>query len=82
MQFDSYIYALFLPIVFIVYWLFSRKITLQNVFLLIASYTFYGWWNWKFLGLIAFTSLTTFLSGLWIARAKHSTAKWLLWSNI
>ncbi len=82
MQFDSYIYALFLPIVFIVYWLLSRKITHQNVFLLIASYTFYGWWNWKFLGLIAFTSLTTFLSGLWIARAKHSTAKWLLWSNI
>ena len=82
MQFDSYIYALFLPIVFIVYWLLSRKITLQNIFLLIASYTFYGWWNWKFLGLIAFTSATTFLSGLWIARAKHSSAKWLLWGNV
>lgn len=82
MQFDSYIYALFLPIVFIVYWLLSRKVTIQNIFLLIASYTFYGWWNWKFLGLIAFTSATTFLSGLWIARVKHSTAKGLLWGNV
>lgn len=82
MQFDSYIYALFLPLVFVGYWLLARKRTLQNIFLLVASYTFYGWWDWRFLGLIAFTSLTTFLSALCMDGANRRTAKCLLWTNV
>lgn len=82
MQFDSYIYALFLPLVFVGYWLLAKKRTLQNIFLLVASYTFYGWWDWRFLGLIAFTSLTTFLSALCMDGANRRTAKCLLWTNV
>lgn len=82
MQFDSYIYALFLPLVFVGYWLLARKRTLQNIFLLVASYTFYGWWDWRFLGLIAFTSLSTFLSALCMDGVNRRTAKGLLWVNV
>ena len=61
MQFDSYIYALFLPLVFIVYWTLRNHLKWQNLFLLIASYVFYGWWDWRMLGLIMLTSATTWL---------------------
>lgn len=71
MQFDTYIYALFLPIVFALYWALRKKLFWQNVMLLIASYIFYGWWDWRFLGLIAITSASTFLTGLAI-KPDHS----------
>ena len=44
MQFDSYTYALFLPLVFLVYWGLRERLRLQNLFLLAASYVFYGWY--------------------------------------
>jgi D-alanyl-lipoteichoic acid acyltransferase DltB (MBOAT superfamily) len=71
MQFDSYIYALFLPIVFILYWALRKHLKWQNLMLLVASYIFYGWWDWRFLGLILITSASTFLTGLAI-RPDHS----------
>lgn len=71
MQFDSYIYALFLPLVFAGFWLLRKKLLWQNLFLLAASYIFYGWWDWRFLGLIIITSATTFFSGL-IIKNDHS----------
>ena len=71
MQFDSYIYALFLPLVFAGYWILRNKLTWQNLFLLVASYIFYGWWDWRFLALILITSTTTFISGLAI-KSDHS----------
>lgn len=76
MQFDSYIYALFLPIVFVLYWALRKKLLWQNVMLLIASYIFYGWWDWRFLGLIVITSASTYLTGLVIKpdHSKHSKA--------
>ena len=64
MQFDSYTYALFLPLVFIVYWALRKNLKWQNLFLLVASYVFYGWWDWRMLGLIVLTSLTTWGSAL------------------
>ena len=64
MQFDTYTYALFLPLVFFIYWGLRNRLKLQNLFLLAASYVFYGWWDWRFLLLIAFTSLCSFGSGL------------------
>ena len=64
MQFDTYTYALFLPLVFFIYWGLRRHLKWQNLFLLCASYVFYGWWNWRMLGLIMLTSLTTWGSAL------------------
>ena len=79
MQFDSYIYALFLPLVFAGYWILRNRLLWQNLFLLAASYVFYGWWNWRFLGLILITSTSTFLSGLKIKNDKSSRSKaWLV----
>lgn len=71
MQFDSYIYALFLPLVFAGYWILRSKLLWQNLFLLVASYIFYGWWDWRFLALILITSATTFLTGL-VIKNDHS----------
>ena len=78
MLFNSITYAIFLPIVFLLYWAIgyarindSLKLRLQNAFVVVASYVFYGWWDWRFLILIAFTSLCSYASGLLID--KHYT---------
>ncbi len=82
MQFDSYIYAVFLPLVFAGYWLLRNKLLWQNMFLLAASYIFYGWWDWRFLGLIIITSTSTFLSGLVIKNDRSRRSKIRLSLNI
>ena len=77
-MFNSLQYAIFLPIVFLLYWfVFDRFISkskwqlqLQNAFVVVASYMFYGWWDWRFLLLIAFTSCCSWGSGLLIGKAK------------
>lgn len=64
MLFNSIDFAIFIPIVFLLYWFVLKKsIRLQNVLLLIASYVFYGWWDWRFLSLIAFSSLVDYSIG-------------------
>ena len=72
MVFNSIQFALFLPLVFIIYWLLRRNLRLQNLFVVIASYVFYGWWNWRFLILIAFTSFCSWMSGLLIDKSQES----------
>ena len=64
MLFNSLEFGLFLPIVFIFYWfIFNKNLKVQNILLLVVSYIFYGWWDWRFLSLIAFSSfLITILS--------------------
>lgn len=76
MLFNSIEFALFLPIVFIIYWAIGYahindrlKLRLQNAFVVLASYVFYGWWDWRFLLLIAFTSFCSWGSGLLIANS-------------
>jgi alginate O-acetyltransferase complex protein AlgI len=65
MLFNSIEFALFLPIVFALYWfVVNRNLKLQNLFMIGASYFFYGWWDWRFLSLIAFSSLVDYLVGL------------------
>lgn len=59
---------LFLPIVFLLYWFVFRPRKLQNLFLVIVSYIFYGWWDWRFLFLIALTSCCSYASGLLLER--------------
>ena len=78
MLFNSIEFAVFLPIVFLLYWFVfdyalrrcKHQLFLQNLFIVVASYVFYGWWNWRFLILIAFTTLCSFLSGIGIEHAQ------------
>ncbi len=64
MLFNSIDFAIFLPIVFALYWLLNRKgLWVQNLFILLASYVFYGWWDWRFLFLIFFSTVVDFTIG-------------------
>lgn len=97
MLFNSIEFALFLPVVFLLYWLLTPRnsnavgstprysifkyigknigidtqLRLQNLFVVVASYVFYGWWDWRFLLLIAFTSLCSWASGILIDKHKY-----------
>ena len=66
MLFNSFEFLVFLPIVFLLYWFVFRKQLWQNLLVVVASYVFYGLWDWRFLMLIAITSLSSFASGLLI----------------
>jgi D-alanyl-lipoteichoic acid acyltransferase DltB (MBOAT superfamily) len=70
MLFNSVDFAIFLPTVFGLYWfVFQRNLRLQNLFLIAASYLFYGWWDWRFLILMTATILCSYASGLLTGRA-------------
>lgn len=65
MLFNSLDFAVFLPIVFVLYWFITQKnLKLQNSLLLVSSYVFYGWWDWRFLSLILFSTIVDYLVGL------------------
>ena len=66
MLFNSFEFIVFLPIVFLLYWFVFRGRRWQNLLVVVASYIFYGWWDVRFLLLIALTSLFSFWSGLLI----------------
>ena len=64
MLFNSIDFAIFLPIVFLLYWFVAQKnLRLQNSLIVVASYVFYGWWDWRFLSLIIFSTLVDYLVG-------------------
>ncbi len=70
MLFNSIGYFLFLPICFLLYWyVFAREVRLRNAFILVVSYVFYGWWDWRYLFLMLFCSLVSYGTGLWIQQA-------------
>lgn len=65
MLFNSIDFAIFLPVVFILYWFVTqRNLRLQNGLIVVASYVFYGWWDWRFLSLLLFSSLVDYTAGL------------------
>lgn len=66
MLFNSFTFMIFLPVVFLLYWFVFKQLRWQNLLVLVASYVFYGWWDWRFLILIVITSLSSFASGLLI----------------
>jgi len=69
MQFDSLDFALFLPVVFLLYWfVFQRNLKAQNFFIVIASYLFYGWWDWRFLSLILFSTVLDYSIGVFLEK--------------
>lgn len=84
MLFNSIEFLIFLPLVFAGYWLIFKRLRIQNLFIVACSYLFYGWWDWRFLLLIAFTTLCSFLSGILIEKKEGSrkTQKWISAGNI
>jgi len=84
MLFNSFEFALFLPIVFVLYWyVLKTSIKAQNVFLLVASYVFYGWWDWRFLSLIIISSTIDFIAGKQIQKSTSNYKKKVfLWLSI
>lgn len=74
MLFNSPEFFLFLPLVFVGYWLLGARLRLQNLFVVAASYVFYGWWDWRFLALIVFTSAWSWAFGLMEANASPRSA--------
>ena len=84
MLFNSFEFMLFLPIVFLLYWFVFKPRRLQNLFLVVASYVFYGWWDWRFLLLIALTSACSYASGLLLEHyeGKRKAQKIVSASNI
>ena len=85
MIFNSIEFALFLPIVFVLYWFVFKNRSQQNMLLLVASYFFYGWWDWRFLLLIFFSSILDFIIAKKIesnSKAKNNISKVLLCGSL
>ena len=72
MLFNSIEFAIFIPIVFLLYWIpLKNSVRGQNILLLIASYFFYGWWDWRFLSLIFLSSTLDFILGIKLDAEKN-----------
>jgi len=84
MLFNSIDFAIFLPIVFILYWFATNNnLKLQNFLIVAASYLFYGWWDWRFLSLILFSTLIDYSIGIRLSKEDNiSKRKILLWISI
>lgn len=84
MLFNSLDFAIFLPLVFLGYWFVTNKnLKWQNLFVVIASYIFYGWWDWRFLSLILFSTLIDYMVGLQLKKVEDPKKRqaWL-WLSI
>ncbi|MGK0426781.1 MAG: D-alanyl-lipoteichoic acid acyltransferase DltB (MBOAT superfamily), partial [Ulvibacter sp.] len=84
MLFNSIDFAVFLPIVFLLYWFVTNKnLTLQNFLIVAASYLFYGWWDWRFLSLILFSTLVDYAIGIKLMNVEiEFKRKALLWTSV
>jgi D-alanyl-lipoteichoic acid acyltransferase DltB (MBOAT superfamily) len=84
MLFNSIDFAIFLPIVFILYWFITNNnLKLQNFLIVAASYLFYGWWDWRFLFLILFSTIVDYSVGMALKTESNQTKrKVLLWTSI
>ncbi|WP_400077987.1 MBOAT family O-acyltransferase [Winogradskyella sp. R77965] len=70
MLFNSIDFAIFLPLVFALYWLLRDKLFLQNSLIAVSSYVFYGWWDWRFLFLIMCSTIVDYLIGRELDKSK------------
>jgi len=82
MLFNSIEFAIFLPVVFALYWALVKSRLSQNILLLVASYIFYGWWDWRFLSLILLSTFLDYFIGLRLSRSSGTTKKLLLSASI
>jgi len=82
MLFNSLDFAIFLPIVFLLYWFVAQKnLKLQNVLIVVVSYVFYGWWDWRFLSLILFSTMVDYFVGLSLSKQDNEKKRRLLLST-
>ena len=84
MLFNSVDFAIFLPVAFVLYWfVFSNSLKYQNLLIVASSYMFYGWWDWRFLGLIVFSTVLDFYIGKTLAKTTHErNRKLLLYTSV
>ena len=84
MLFNSINFAIFLPVVFILYWFVTNKdLKLQNMLLLVSSYFFYACWDWRFMFLLIFSTLLDYYTGIKIYEAEsHRKKTFWLWLSI
>ena len=84
MLFNSIDFAIFLPVVFLLYWFVTNKsLKLQNFLIVASSYLFYGWWDWRFLSLIFFSTLVDYSIGLGLLKQNNQAKRLLLlWTII
>ena len=84
MLFNSISFAIFLPVVFVLYWFFTNKsLKLQNLLLLVSSYYFYSCWDWRFMFLLMFSTFLDYYTGIKIEESnKNSSRKFWLWLSV
>jgi alginate O-acetyltransferase complex protein AlgI len=84
MFFNSFHFAIFLPLVFVLYWfVFNKSKTSQNIILIVASYFFYACWDWRFLFILIFSTLLDYFSGIQIEKSKSDKqSKFWFWLSI
>ena len=76
MLFNSINFAIFLPLVFLLYWFATNKsLKYQNILLLVSSYFFYACWDWRFLFLLVFSTLLDYYTGIKMSDSKNQTVK-------
>ncbi|MDC1324773.1 MBOAT family protein [Flavobacteriaceae bacterium] len=78
MLFNSIDFAVFLPIVFILYWVVNENLKLQNVLIIISSYLFYGWWDWRFLFLILLSTVVDYSVGVLLHKQNNVSKRKIL----
>ena len=79
MFFNSFEYLIFLPLCFVLYWFVLQKnLKVQNVFILLASYVFYGWWDYRFLALIALSTLIDFAVAKYMVKYTNRSRQKIL----
>ena len=82
MLFNSIDFAIFLPFVFLLYWFVVQKnLKLQNALIVVASYVFYGWWDWRFLSLILFSTIIDYIVGQRLRDEEKETKRKVLLST-
>jgi len=84
MLFNSIEFIFFLPLVYTLYWFVTNKnLKNQNLLIVIASYIFYGWWDWRFLSLIIFSTVSDYSVGYLLSKTDTKTKrKFLLWVSL
>ena len=84
MLFNSLNFAIFLPLVFILYWFATKgNLRLQYILLLVSSYFFYACWDWRFIFLLVFSTLLDYLTGIKVHEAINQRKKlFWLWLSI
>lgn len=84
MLFNSIEFAVFLPFVFVLYWFVTHhNLKLQNLLIVVSSFIFYGWWDWRFLSLLVFSASVDYFVGLALGKEEDAKKrKLLLWISI